>query len=147
MKLLDFLPYRFTLLSNAATAIFSESYRTYKISAPEWRTIMLLAEFPDISADRLSELSRIEKSVVSRLVSDLLRRQLITRETDENDRRVSVLTLSPRGEEVYRKVLPEARRFNARLLGSIDEGDRAALMRILDRLSQVVADAEKEAEK
>ena len=53
--------------------------------------MMILAEYPGVSADEVCRRTKIEKSVVSRAVSRLLKRHLINREMDENDRRRSRL--------------------------------------------------------
>lgn len=138
LKLGNFLPFRFTLLSNTAMNAFASAYRQHGISTPEWRTMMLLAEFPGISADRLSEMSKTEKSVVSRLITGLIKRGLVDRSIDANDRRISALKLSLEGRKVYKKVVPKAIEFEEKLRASLPPEDGAALDRILDKLYSVL---------
>jgi DNA-binding MarR family transcriptional regulator len=71
---------------------------------------------------------------VSRAVARLLERDLIQRDTHGDDRRRSVLELSPAGEEIYREVVPLARGYERRLLATLDDAERAQLDALLDKL-------------
>jgi DNA-binding MarR family transcriptional regulator len=71
---------------------------------------------------------------VSRAVSSLLRARRLRRRTAAGDRRRSVLTLSPAGEEIYAEVVPLALDHQRGLLAALSATDRAHLERILDRL-------------
>lgn len=122
--------------------VFADAYRGHGISTPEWRTMMLLAEFPGISSDELSDKSKIEKSVVSRLVNGLVTRRLIARSFDPTDKRRSILTLSVKGKALHDKVKPVADRIEAQLRSSLSEDDDAALDRILTQLMQIVEKGE-----
>jgi DNA-binding MarR family transcriptional regulator len=133
-----FLPLRLTFLSNAITNGFAEAYRERGLSTPEWRTVMLLAAFPGSSSDEVAARSNIEKSVVSRLIANLLHRGFIRRASDPDDRRRSSLTLSAKGKAVYNKIVPIANRFDARLRRRLSAEDNRALDRILRELTEAV---------
>ncbi len=144
LTLESFLPFRLTLLSNAMLNMFAHSYRSHGVSTPEWRTMMILCEFPGISSDRLAEMSRTEKSVVSRLVASLLKRDLITRKVDDKDRRLTALSLSAKGVDLYNQVIPSARELETSLRGELRAADEAALNRILTQLMLAVQRRERE---
>lgn len=137
-SLTQFLPFRLTLLSNSVMNVFADAYRAHGVSTPEWRTMMLLAEYPGISSDELSDKSKIEKSVVSRLVNGLVARRLVARSFDPADKRRSILTLSIKGKGLHEKVKPVADEIEGHLRGALTPEDDAALDRILNQLMQVL---------
>lgn len=140
LQLEAFLPYRLSLLSNAISGAIAAVYGDkFAISMPEWRIMMILAEYPDISADEVCRRTKIEKSVVSRAVARLLKRHLINREVDEKDRRRSILRLSETGLSVYDEVMPIARDYEAKLLSDLSVGELETFNDMIDRLMEKAA--------
>lgn len=140
LQLEAFLPYRLSLLSNAISGAIAAVYGDkFAISMPEWRIMMILAEYPDISADEVCRRTKIEKSVVSRAVARLLKRHLINREVDEKDRRRSILRLSETGLSVYDEVMPIARDYEAKLLSDLSAGELETFNDMIDRLMEKAA--------
>lgn len=140
LQLEAFLPYRLSLLSNAISGAIAAVYGDkFAISMPEWRIMMILAEYPDISADEVCRRTKIEKSVVSRAVARLLKRHLINRDMDEKDRRRSILRLSETGLSVYDEVMPIARDYEAKLLSDLSAGELETFNDMIDRLMEKAA--------
>lgn len=137
LRLESFLPYRLSLLSNAISGAIAAVYGDkFAISMPEWRIMMILAEYPDISADEVCRRTKIEKSVVSRAVARLLSRHLINRDVDEKDRRRSILRLSETGLSVYDEVMPIARNYEAELLADLTAEELEAFNDMIDKLME-----------
>ncbi len=140
LQLEAFLPYRLSLLSNAISGAIAAVYGDkFAISMPEWRIMMILAEYPDISADEVCRRTKIEKSMVSRAVARLLKRHLINRDMDEKDRRRSILRLSETGLSVYDEVMPIARDYEAKLLSDLSAGELETFNDMIDRLMEKAA--------
>lgn len=139
LRLEDFLPYRLSLLSNSISSRIARDYEAkFGISMPEWRIMMILAEYPGISGDEVCRRTRIEKSVVSRATARLLKRRLVTRSMNSQDRRRQVLALSETGKSVYDEVMPHARDFERRLLKNLSASDAKAFDQLLSRLQREV---------
>ena len=135
LQLEAFLPYRLSLLSNAISGAVAGVYGDkFAISMPEWRIMMILAEYPGVSADEVCRRTKIEKSVVSRAVARLFNRHLINRDRDENDKRRSRLQLSETGLTVYDEVMPIARDYEAKLLASLTTEELEIFNVIIDKL-------------
>ena len=140
LQLESFLPYRLSLLSNAVSGAIAAVYGDkFAISMPEWRIMMILAEYPDVSADEVCRRTRIEKSVVSRAVARLLKRHLINRDVDEKDRRRSILRLSETGLSVYDEVMPIARDYEAKLLADLTAEEMETINAMIDKLLEKAA--------
>ena len=137
LRLEAFLPYRLSLLSNAISGAIAAVYGDkFAISMPEWRIMMILAEYPGISADEVCRRTKIEKSVVSRAVARLLSRHLVNRDVDEKDRRRSILRLSGTGLSVYDEVMPIARNYEAELLADLTVEELEAFNGMIDKLME-----------
>lgn len=137
IELEHFLPYRLSVLTNTISSIVAGSYRDqFGLGIPEWRVMAVLARFPGSSAQQLAEHTRMDKVAVSRSVSRLVERGLLNRRIATEDRRRSSLDLSPAGKEIYARIVPLARDYEARLLQGISPERRAALDGLLDDLQQ-----------
>ena len=140
LQLESFLPYRLSLLSNAISSAIAAVYGDkFAISMPEWRIMMILAEYPDVSADEVCRRTKIEKSVVSRAVARLLKRHFINRKIDEDDRRRSILRLSETGLSVYDEVMPIARDYEAKLLADLTAEEMETFNAMIDKLLEKAA--------
>jgi len=132
-----FLPYRLSLLTNTVSrAIAGDYQQRFGLSIPQWRVMAVVGRFADLSANAVAEKTAMDKVMVSRAVAALLRRGLLARHTDPDDRRRSLLRLSADGRAIYRQIVPLALDFEARLLQSLSESDRTTLDRIIDRLTE-----------
>lgn len=78
-------------------------------------------------ADRLG----IARRSVTDVVDDLASRGLVDRNDDPADRRAVVVTMTPAGKELFRAVARRRRDAAERLLGVLDEADRARLAELL----------------
>jgi DNA-binding MarR family transcriptional regulator len=137
-----FLPYRLSVLSNLVSSRIAAHYsRRFDLGIPEWRVLAVLAQEPGLSAAEVAERTAMDKVAVSRAVAALRRTGRLERRTDAHDRRRSRLRLSAAGAEVYRQVVPVARRLELDLLDALAPEDRAALDRILRALQSKVRPA------
>ncbi len=132
-----FLPYRLSLLSNTVSGMIADTYADkFGITMPEWRIMMILAEYPGSSADEVCRRTQIEKSVVSRAVARLKERRLITRSMSDTDRRRSILDLSETGMSVYDEVMPVAKSYEEQLLKGFSRQQKLSLDALLDALQR-----------
>lgn len=137
-----FLPYRLSVLSNLVSSRIAAHYsERFGLGIPEWRVLAVLAQEPGLSAAEVAERTAMDKVAVSRAVAALQRTGRLERAMDASDRRRSRLRLSAAGAEVYRQVVPVARRLEHDLLDALTPDDRAALDRILRALQSKVRSA------
>ena len=130
-----YLPYRLSVLSNQVSGIIAESYKTkFGLSITEWRIMAVLGEYPGSSADEVSGKTQIEKSILSRAVSKLLERKLISREFDENDKRRSILQLTNIGLSVYEELVPLSYDYEQKLISCFTKKEQEQFSTLLDRL-------------
>ena len=138
-----FLPYRLSVLSNRISmAISSEYHRRFGLAITEWRVMAVLGRYPGLSAREVTERTAMDKVAVSRAVAKLLEAGRLERDFDDDDRRRSVLRLSPDGLAVYDQIVPLALGFENLILADMSDTERDLLFRLLDRLDELELRAE-----
>ena len=143
LELERFLPYRLSVLSNRISdAIAREYSQRFALGVTEWRVMAVLGRWPGLSASQVAQRTAMDKVAVSRAVARLLEAGRLLREAHGDDRRRSVLRLSPAGQAIHDEVVPQALEFESRVLEGVDPVERALLFRLLDRLDELELRAE-----
>ncbi len=136
LELERFLPYRLSVLSNRVSQKIADTYaERFGLGVTEWRVIAVLGRYPGLSAGAVAERTAMDKVAVSRAVARLLERNLLLREVHGDDRRRSVLALSPEGLRVHALVAPLAMECERELLAPLDGGERETLARLLGKIA------------
>ncbi|MBN8819366.1 MAG: MarR family transcriptional regulator [Sphingomonas sp.] len=89
--------------------------RDYNITEPQWRVMRVINDGAATDATGIAEVSLLRAPSVTRILRELEARKLIVRETDAQDRRRSLVVLSPQGREIVetslRKMIPILRQY------------------------------------
>jgi DNA-binding MarR family transcriptional regulator len=134
-----FAPYRLSILSNRISDIIAATYKDrFALSVTEWRIMAVLGEYPGVSGEEVSVKTQIEKSILSRAIQKLLKRHLVERSIDAQDRRRQVLTLSNLGLDIYRQVVPLSLQYEEKILACFNQKEQSQFSAYLDRLQEHV---------
>lgn len=130
-----YLPYRLSILSNRVSSLVAGSYKgKFGLSITQWRIMAVLGEYPGVSADEISAKTQIEKSLISRAISDLLKRSLIHRQVSMEDKRRTQIELTQTGYDVYSQIVPLSLKYEAQILDCLSQEEQATLSELIDRL-------------
>jgi DNA-binding MarR family transcriptional regulator len=108
----------------------------HDLSVAQMATLMLLdAEGSSTVGDLANDLGR-SLSATSRLLDQMVRRDLVSRQEDPADRRVKRVALAEHGKELIRRA--QQRRAEAQLsvMAALSEAERADVMRAMELLAQ-----------
>jgi DNA-binding MarR family transcriptional regulator len=133
----ELLSYRLHRVANLLSRGAEMRYRReFGVSLWEWRTIALLggAHEPQ-SLNDLARAAGVDKAQMSRVVSGLTKRKLVSREIDANDGRGIQLSLTRSGEKLYRQLIAAAAERNSAFLGCLSARERACLDQIMTKLA------------
>jgi len=131
----EFLPYRLSVLSNKISRAIARRYaRAFDLTIPEWRVIAVLGRRPGLTAKEIAEATEMDKVAVSRAVARLAAARRVASRPDPADGRRALLALTREGENVHARIAPIALASEERLLGALDERERAQLDALLARL-------------
>ena len=79
----------------------------------------ILGSYGLMSAKEIVAQSSMDKVRISRAVKKLCASQLLRRDIDGEDRRRSVLRLTPKGAEIFRSLVPQVRAMEKKLLDGL----------------------------
>jgi DNA-binding MarR family transcriptional regulator len=137
LELERFLPYRLSVLANTMSASIAAVYaERFELTIPEWRVLAVLALQPGLSAAQVADRTAMDKVAVSRAVTALARARRLERLVEASDRRRSHLQLTPRGEALYREVVPLARAYEDAVLRGLPARARHKLDVLLEELQR-----------
>ena len=133
----ELLSYRLHRVANLLSRGAEMRYRReFGVSLWEWRTIALLGGAHEAqSLNDLARAANVDKAQMSRVVSGLTRRRLVSRETDANDARGIRLSLTRAGGRLYRQLISAANERNSAFLGCLNAKERACLDQIMTKLA------------
>lgn len=138
-ELEHFLPYRLSILANRVSKAVARLYASrFDMTIPEWRVLAVVGRFGPLTATDVGSRTEMDKVQVSRSIARLLDRGLIERRTDPNDRRRMDLRLTEQGRVIHGEIVPLARSVEMKLLATLDEASRAALINGLEKLESVL---------
>ncbi|WAH36533.1 MarR family winged helix-turn-helix transcriptional regulator [Alicyclobacillus dauci] len=84
----------------------------------------------------LAEVFQLDISTVSRQVTPLIKHGYVLRETSDEDKRVSVLSITDEGEQKLSRVRASRRELYGRLLNDWSGEERAQFLQLLRRLNE-----------
>jgi DNA-binding MarR family transcriptional regulator len=134
-ELTEFLPYMLNQAAEAASAGFQPEYKNeYGMLRTEWRVMVHLGRFGQMTATDLGARAGIHKTKISRAVAALERKRFLIRTTSESDRRVEVLSLTPTGLGAYRKLSQTAAKYDRALSARFTPEEERILRKCLKAL-------------
>jgi DNA-binding MarR family transcriptional regulator len=131
----DYLPY----LANRVGTIIADRFgeevlAADRLSIPMWRVMAALAGDGGQRQIDLADLTSIEASTLSRLVTRLVRLGLVTRKRSASSTREVVVNLTAKGTARVARLIPIAREYEAAALADLPRDDIAVLKRCLRRM-------------
>ena len=123
--LANFLPYQLSILASRISRDFSKEYISrFSLNNAEWRIIAHLSqESKPISIREIYQKVGLEKSKVSRAVSKLAKRRLLSKKVNSSDKRLVDLKLTRVGREIIDEMTEIAVDFEARFLQKIQNSN------------------------
>ena len=131
----EMLTYQVSMLySRLALATSRQLARGFDLALREWRVLALLAKAESISASDLVSRSPMDKASVSRAVTNLVNRGLVSTRPDPQDARVRNLALTRAGWRMYERIAPLSVERQQALLSALTSTEQKTLFRVLDKL-------------
>jgi DNA-binding MarR family transcriptional regulator len=141
LDLFRFMPFRLNRLAAEVSAALSVEYRErYGLDIPEWRVLATLG-FREgaCTAQYISQCTRTHKSTISRAVTTLMRRKIIERVANEDDRREFALQLTRKGGALYEELIPRLLRKEQELLSCLSAQERKDFAALLGKIERSLA--------
>lgn len=124
----DFLPYRLSTVAWKVAHAFSAVYASEGINRSEWVILASLFDSESIPLKTLSAKATLDVATASRAIQKLKLMNFVHAETDPNDRRGLLLSPTKEGMALFRRVVPNALKFESELLAPLTAEQRKSLM-------------------
>lgn len=106
----------------------------FGITRREWRVLAVLAKEQGIVPSHLAERVHLDRARISRAITSLVGKQLVTRTPKPGNRREAILALTDKGQQVCDTLLPLAVDINRQLMAVVSAHDAQRLDAMLDRM-------------
>jgi len=138
LDLFKFVPFRLNRLAAEVSSALSAEYAArYGLDIPEWRVLATLGFRHDpCSAQYIAQCTRTHKSTISRAVTALMKRQIVERVENEDDRREFRLRLTRQGVTLYEELIPRLLRKEQEILSCLSAQERRDFARLLGKIEQ-----------
>ena len=131
----DYLPYLVNRVGSIVAEQFGEeALAPHGLSIAMWRVLAALASAGEQRQIDLADLTSIDSSTLSRLVTRLIRVGLVTRMRSATSSREVVVKLSAKGNTIVAGLIPIARDYETAAIGGLSPEELMVLKRCLRRM-------------
>ena len=138
LDLFKFVPFRLNRLAAEVSSALSVEYQDrYGLDIPEWRVLATLGFRHDAcSAQYIAQCTRTHKSTISRAVTSLMKRQIVERVENADERREFRLRLTRKGTTLYEELIPRLLRKEQEIMSCLSAQERRDFARLLGKIEQ-----------
>ena len=136
LDLFKFVPFRLNrLAAEVSSALSSEYQARYGLDIPEWRVLATLGFRAEAcSAQYIAHCTRTHKSTISRAVTALMKRKLVERVENKDDRREFALRMTRKGKALYERLIPRLLRKESEIMSCLTARERREFARMLGKI-------------
>lgn len=107
-----------------------------KITIDQWLVLKTINENPDIAQNELADMVFKDNASVTRIIELLVKSDYLERQTDQNDRRKSVLKITKLGSKTIEKVYQVVQENRKIALTGINQAELEIVDRVLKKISR-----------
>jgi DNA-binding MarR family transcriptional regulator len=131
----DYLPYLINRVGSALVLRFTaETLASHRLSIGMWRVLAVLSNNGAQRQVDLADMTSIESSTLSRLVTRIVRLGLVRRGRSRNNSREVLVQLTPKGRALVDRLIPVARELEHVAVAGIPEQELAVVRRVLRQM-------------
>jgi len=143
-NLLKYIPYRFNVIIQRSALLLAAQYKYLGITRAQFHVIAFVATYPGISPKKIIELTIMDKNRVTRAIDGLVKKQLLLRRINSEDKRVALLNLTVKGKELYQELDALAFTMQYRFSTSLTEEEQKVLDKVLIKMDGALNQLEAE---
>ena len=135
IDLADYLPYLVNRVGTTMAEQFGEeTLAPYGLSIAMWRVMVVLASAGSQRQIDLADLTSIEASTLSRIVTRLVQLGLVTRARSASSNREVTVTLSANGSALVARLIPSGKEIEVDAIAGLTAEELTVLKRCLRRI-------------
>lgn len=118
-----------------ASAIFQAMIGDEQITPTQYAALVKLHDLGELSQNHLGRLTAMDPATTQGVMRRLLDRELIAARSDPDDKRRTLLSLSPKGRELIGRLMANGPLISDETLKPLNEQERKTLLALLARIS------------
>lgn len=125
-------------VSQLIDEFYDRFYKEFKLTRVQFRTLyfLYLKGEEGLTISDLSEKLNVAKPTTTNLVSRMESNGLVERISNKEDRRLVIILLTVKGEEIINKVLPSDEEFKLSILDFLTEEERDRLGKLMNLIEK-----------
>ena len=124
------------LAHQRGTALFQKAFEGYSITPTQVAVLATLMRHGDLPQNQIGRITAIDTATLSPLLKRLETLGLTKRVVSEQDQRVNLIQLTPRGYDFTFEVLPISQRVSEELLAPLNQRDRKRFIELLNKIAR-----------
>lgn len=135
LPLNQYLTWRLHRINKLSDKASADAYAAdFGLPVGEARCLAAIGSFAPLSVNDLAARANLDKGQASRAAQALVERGLVRKQASDADGRAVVLTPTPGGQKLWKKVMALIERRNAQIFGCLSATEQKQLAGMLDRL-------------
>lgn len=131
----NYLLYLLAAASNAVSGEFHDDVRARGVRVPEWRVLACLDDRDGLMVTQLATLALMEQSRITKIVDQMAVKGLVTRRSDERDRRRVRVYLTDAGHALAHDLVEAAKAHEAGIIEQLGKNEVKVLKGALKRIN------------
>lgn len=129
------ITHRLHTLTKMTDRVSQAAYETDAgIQLSEGRCLAAIGSFSPLSVNNLAQWANLDKGQASRAAQSLVDQGLVRKSPSATDGRGVVLTLTPKGDRLWQRLMRVIERRNAEIVACLDSRELQQFSQLLDRL-------------
>ncbi len=133
------------LVARSLLSLAEPNWLELDLTLPQLKSLMILTASGPLSISRMAELLHLQRSATSTLIDHLVRVQLVARTEDADDRRRTLVDLTPSGRTLVTRLRQGREDSMRKVLSRLSDDDLVAIARILRTIAEFVVTAPEKA--
>ena len=115
-----------------------ENFEDFQLSMPQWKTITLFIHRDSFKMTELAKIFGVTLPTMTHCIEQLVKKDIVKRNHDEKDRRIVLISLTKKGQEIIKKIELCHRDMMTSLLKNLTGTDQKAFVNTLENLLDIL---------
>jgi len=134
--------FKINKVANNLNSLFNHMLQPFDIAIEQRVTLEIIFQEKEATLTKISNTLSKDKTTISRTLRTLEKKELIKKALSKDDKRVSFIVLTKKGEDTLKASQDSTRKFREALVSKLDENERETLFRLLNKVDEGVRDYE-----
>ncbi|MFA9373217.1 MAG: MarR family winged helix-turn-helix transcriptional regulator [Poseidonibacter sp.] len=137
-KLQNSIAFKVSQTANKLNNDFNKVLNNYNIAPEQRATLEIIQNDKDINQTKIAQILGKDKTTICRSLTSLEKKGLITKSEIKNDKRVNILKLTKKAEEVLEESKESVYEYREKLSQSLNKDEIKMLFSLLEKITKNV---------